>query len=271
MALPVSCRHFPRVILRDPRGTLISLSHYCPTAAALLLRPDARLDVVAPGPSLRVREPVEGLDAREALPPLVHPRMLADLDGYQAWERAVVDTLASAVPAGRALDLVETATENIRRWKPGRTSLAATVRAAFATAAPSIARRRGRQELDIVRSIYRGDLALDLPRDPEDAWEEAFPEARADLQRPVANYLAARAFGNWVAYQGRGLRSIVAWLRACHDVLRAVALTGRPTRGPLRSDELVTAIRLADLVMLHSIDSQAFGSAAIALEQTGPA
>ena len=35
-SLPMACRQFPRVVLEDPRGTLISLSHFCPTAAALL-------------------------------------------------------------------------------------------------------------------------------------------------------------------------------------------------------------------------------------------
>src|SRR4051812_31188677 len=35
-ALPVTCRVFPRIVLQDARGTFISLSHFCPTAAALL-------------------------------------------------------------------------------------------------------------------------------------------------------------------------------------------------------------------------------------------
>src|SRR5262245_2519115 len=34
--LPSACRHFPRVVLTDDRGTFVSLSHFCPTAAALL-------------------------------------------------------------------------------------------------------------------------------------------------------------------------------------------------------------------------------------------
>ncbi len=35
-ALPVACRQFPRVSVTDPRGVSVTLSHYCPTAAALL-------------------------------------------------------------------------------------------------------------------------------------------------------------------------------------------------------------------------------------------
>src|SRR5262245_28724951 len=30
-ALPATCRHFPRLALRDGRGIFITLSHYCPT------------------------------------------------------------------------------------------------------------------------------------------------------------------------------------------------------------------------------------------------
>ena len=35
-ALPLACRQFPRVSVTDPRGVSVTLSHYCPTAAALL-------------------------------------------------------------------------------------------------------------------------------------------------------------------------------------------------------------------------------------------
>src|SRR5262245_57049394 len=38
-SLPAACRQFPRVVLTDARGTLISLSHFCPTAAGLLCSP----------------------------------------------------------------------------------------------------------------------------------------------------------------------------------------------------------------------------------------
>ena len=38
-ALPLACRQFPRVSLRDPRGVSVTLSHYCPTAASLLGSP----------------------------------------------------------------------------------------------------------------------------------------------------------------------------------------------------------------------------------------
>ncbi len=271
MALPVSCRHFPRVILRDARGTLISLSHYCPTAAALLFAPAASLREVAPGCSLAAGEPIEGLDARDALPPLLRPGMLADIEGYAAWERSVIDTFSESVHAGRALDTVAAVTEEIRRWTPARGALAATVRGAFAAPREPLTRRGDSPELDMIRAMYRGDVPLDGPRRLAGTWDQAVPDDRVDLQRPVANYLAARAFGNWVAYQGHGIRSVVAWLRACYDVLRSVAPAARLGPGALTSSELCEAIRVTDMVMLHSIDSHVFAAAAVPFEKADPA
>ena len=43
----------------------------------------------------------------------------------------------------------------------------------------------------------------------------------------MKNYLAARVFANWIAYQGRGLRSIVEWLRTCAAIVRHPRSGGR--------------------------------------------
>ena len=75
--IPSACRHFPREIVLDPRGTL---------RVALPLLPDGRSAAhhsIAPSTSSRrrrrcgSREPIDGLDAREALPPLVRPGLLS--------------------------------------------------------------------------------------------------------------------------------------------------------------------------------------------------
>jgi hypothetical protein len=229
-ALPVACRHYPRVVLRDARGTLISFSHYCPTAAAMLF---AGVDprIIDTPDRLGIAEPIEGLDARDALPPLLRPDMLMDIDGYAAWEGSVIRTLAKAHDAGRALAVVADATERVRFWSPSARTLREAVADAF-------------DKADESARIAHAPLP-------------------AELERGVLNYLAARTFGNWVAYQGRGLRTIVAWLHACHDVLRAFI-----EDEPEPSRETVTnAIRSTDLLMLHTIDSQAFADAVISLER----
>src|SRR5262249_40791155 len=92
-ALPSACRHFPRRVLHDARGTLISLSHFCPTAASTLLN-GGTLSIVDARAPLLLASAMEGLDARDALPPLVRPGLLCDMDGYDTWERAGIAVFA---------------------------------------------------------------------------------------------------------------------------------------------------------------------------------
>ena len=253
-ALPAACRHYPRVILRDDAGTRVSLSHYCPTAASLLVS-NCGLRVMTAPPGLVVEEPVEGLDARSALPPLIHPGMLADIDGYCAWEAGCVAALERHGDATRALSVIGLATERLRRWTPAAGSLVDAVARAFVTAEQTPGRpvpyaSAGRQIV--------GTLATSAPRVAEKPCE---PLTAAE-ERTISNYLAARVFGNWLCYQGRGLRTIVAWLHACHDVVRAFAGSQ-----PIATLDIVSAIRSADFLMMHTIDSQAFADAAVSIER----
>ena len=56
---------------------------------------------------MTVPDGLEGLDAREALPPLLRPGMLTDLEGYDAWERAAIALLArNDLTAGSALAML---------------------------------------------------------------------------------------------------------------------------------------------------------------------
>jgi hypothetical protein len=253
-ALPVSCRHYPRVILRDDSGTRVSLSHYCPTAASLLLTP-CELEVMPAPPGLIVDEPVEGLDARDTLPPLIRPGMLTDLDGYHAWEDACIATLSRRDVTG-ALGVIGTATETVRAWTPSSGPLADAVARAFASAErtasmeDSAYARAGRE---IVQAL--SNQAHEIPGTHGE-------RLAAELERAISHYLAARLFGNWLCYQGRGLRTIVAWLHACHDAVRGLVAPQTTT-----AQDLVSAIRSTDFLMLHTIDSQAFADAAVGLEQ----
>ena len=112
--LPEACRQFPRVVLHDARGTFVSLSHFCPTAADLLRFPGApAFEIVEAPRTLTLEGEVEGLDARDALPPLLRPGMLTDHEGYDAWERRAIDLLARAdLTAAQALGILETVTRS---------------------------------------------------------------------------------------------------------------------------------------------------------------
>ncbi len=75
---------------------------------------------------------------------------------------------------------------------------------------------------------------------------------------PVRRWLAAKAFGSWLAFQGDGLRTTVLGLRVALAVLRAEALRGcADIERALDEDLLRGAIRRADLLLLHLADPEA--------------
>src|SRR5262249_36006307 len=129
--LPSACRQFPRVSVTDDRATRVSLSHFCPTAGAMLFS-DRPLERVNAPPSLTLDGSVEGLDARGVLPPLIRPGLLTDPDGYDTWEAAGVEVLSrDELSPDQALGAIDEATRDVELWRPGATPLAARVELAF--------------------------------------------------------------------------------------------------------------------------------------------
>jgi hypothetical protein len=127
--------------------------------------------------------------------------------------------------------------------------------------------------LRTLRSLSSGDARDDLRNIDtfDEHWRRLVGPSPEQFERAMKNFLAARVFGNWIAYQGRGLRSIVEWLRTCaaavrhHAVRHALARQSAPA-GP----ELVEAFRTSDLLLLHVIDTQAFARLAMVLEGPEP-
>ena len=270
-AMPGACRHFPRTILRDARGTHISLSHFCPTAAALLFEP-VRLAIVEVGPPLRPSEPIEGMDAARALPPLLRPGVLTDMEGYAAWEHASVGVLARPdLRYQQALAVIASATERVRRWQPGTSPLSYAVEDAFerTRSQPSTDSLDQSRAMRILRAISPTGAQADLVHvEPfEQDWQRLVAWSFAAFDRPMKNFLAARLFGAWIAYQGQGLRSIVEWIRTCAALVRHFALQqARVTQSAPGLHEMVEAFRKTDLLLLHGADSQAFAREVLAIE-----
>ena len=201
-ALPVSCRMFPRSVLMDARGTFVSLSHFCPTAAGLLFDPGPPASVVDAPSSLVDVGPLEGLDARDAWPPLLSPGVLMDLQSYDAWERRSVELLTrEAVAPGVALAALEHVAAGIAAWSPGEGPLTHRVQDAFATAAPSTA------------ELEREDVA-------------------------VKRWLAARMFACWLAYQGDGIAAIIGYLHSCFRVFAEERARDDNAREAIRRSDL---------------------------------
>ena len=128
-ALPATCRHFPRLAVQDRRGTFVSLSHYCPTAAGMLFRDDVSLTIVSAPPAFPPAD-YEGLSvSADDLPPLLRPGVVMDLEAYSRWEAHMVRRCAGAVTPESALATLERDAIRVRGWTPGGPAMADLVNA----------------------------------------------------------------------------------------------------------------------------------------------
>ena len=172
---PSSCSHFPYVCLIDKRGVHVTLSHYCPTAAAMLFDHDGPIEIVeGPAPPTGLGIP-EGLDARESLPPLASPQRLMSFDEFSAWEKNTVRTVG-AYSAYGALGANGTDRLVAPAWpafEPVITRyLAAKAFASWATylnddgiaaVVQSVETARARLQVEAARQCARADRILDAP------------------------------------------------------------------------------------------------------------
>jgi hypothetical protein len=275
-ALPASCQHFPRVCLIDGRGVRVSLSHYCPTAAQMIVDGDAPVTIVAGPPAVPGRAIPEGLDVREALPPRLTEQVLMDLDGLTAWEAHAVAVLAGPAAEASPERAVARLAEDARRlasWNPASgTALGRTV-ADLATVGSSAATDAAVARLAdagawpawfaVAASTCCGAwLADDPPALLADVDARHVGPVWSRHAGAVRRYLAAKAFGSWITYQADAAVSLAAWLALCHAVLRVECARACGDAGrPLDRDLLVQAIRQADLLLVHYVDSLAIATA----------
>jgi hypothetical protein len=227
-ALPLACRQFPRVSVADPRGTSVTLSHYCPTAAELL---DTRapIAIVDDAPAFPSGVELVGLDAREALPPLLRPDMLMTWEAWWDWERLSVELLADAgTSPERAVHQLAGIVEQVRGWSPADGPLDMNISRAFRERghdAPP-----GRTNADACLTEVLGAVPDDLRPPHLDTPGRPVPDV-------VRAFLAAHAFANWTAHLGQGLRT---WLRS---IEAAWALLDRGL-----------GVRQADFLLRHLAD-----------------
>lgn len=263
--LPISCQQFPRLSLVDGRGTFISLSHFCPTAARLL-ESEAPLTIV-PGPAaFPGAAEYDGLDARDAWPPLLRPDVLFDLDSYSRWEDFMVKMLAGTPSSSSALATIAAAAERLRAWRPQSGALTdwmTQILSEPTTIGPTTRYDpfTTPEALTTIAAFGHGSsapLVLDsmMTWSENHAWSD---QLSADDDGIVRRYLASKAFGSWCAYQSRGIRTLVAELYAARAVVQTYA-------AQLRSDQphaedrvvLIQAIRRADLLLVHGIERERF-------------
>jgi len=216
---PAACVHFPYVCLIDQRGVHVTLSHYCPTAASLLFEYAGAMALVQ-GPSpVPDGHALEGLDARESLPPAAEgalPRLLS-FEEFSAWERDAV--------AGACIDGLQ----------PNDRSLFDRARAAVPPPWTWPAARA----------------------DFEEAWAALVEPAWPRFEDPLRRYAAAKVFASWAAYQGDGLPAIRRVAAIAGAVLRVeCARRCAQDQQPLDRYLLTQAIGQTDLLLVHYADPQ---------------
>lgn len=254
--LPLTCRHFPRLAVQDARGTFITLSHYCPTAASMLFRDDVPIEIVQ-SPSAFPPGDYDGLTVDpDDLPPLLVPAMLMDLEGYSAWERHMVSRCAADANPETVLATLARDARALRLWKPGTVTLAEAVANLPATLVETPPHETLAASLRL-----REDVVAAIPDDLKPPADEADlePGFRTRVapgwkafQGPINRFLAAKAFASWTAYQGRGVSSIVRGLESALALVRVEAArqcrdAGRRLDGSL----LLEAFRSADFALNH--------------------
>jgi hypothetical protein len=260
--LPDSCFHFPRRALIDDRGVFVTLSHFCPTAAALVVRATQAPAIVEGPPAFPADRRYEGLDARGAWPPLVKADVLFDPPSYTRWESFVISRLGDArVSTAAALAHLAEAAESLRTWTPSDGPLEAAVGALALRPEPApqaAIPERYRwlatadaydQILDFVpEGLERPSLML-ADRLRVSAWRWA------DKHGAAKRYLAAKAFGSWAAYEAHGVRTLVAELVLAELVLRVEAIRATSSRrAPLDDEIMIESIRSADWLLVHLVD-----------------
>jgi hypothetical protein len=256
--LPATCRHFPRLAVRDARGTFISLTHYCPTAAGSLFRDDVRIEIVEDPPAFPDAD-YEGLVVTsDDWPPLLRPDCLADAQSYAAWERHMVATCADeSVSPESVVATLERDARIVRSVSPATSAAIMTAIEQLPVeriTAPvpetlDVSLVHYHQVLNAVPDEWRPEADT---RDLTECYRQYVADRWTAFHAPLRRYLAAKAFASWTAYQGRGFLTIVRGLEAALALVRVEAARRcRDANCPLNANLLYEAFRHADFTLNH--------------------
>jgi len=264
---PKAVRNRPSARI-SPLGVSVTLSHYCPTASRLLFDAPDPLRIVEAPPAFPPSWPFEGLDARDSLPPLLRPGVLASWPALERWEEHAVAALADdACSPEEAVARLADDAERARTWQPERGGFEALFDEALAgSRAPSLA-----LALDPLAAwdLVASTVSPGHPRPQRPASAAARPAgvAASEAQRAVRRWLAARAFASWLPLQGSGLRTTALGLAVALAVLRAEETRDAQSTATDEAARLEPAIRRADLLLVHLADPQALAARLAACEQ----
>jgi Fe-S-cluster containining protein len=213
---PAACVHFPYVSLIDQRGVSVTLSHYCPTAVALLFEHRGPIEIVEGAPPPGGGDDIEGLDARDSLPPASSDgTRLLTLDELSAWER---DQVVNA-----KMDVLQS--DDVMWFDRAR----AAVPAPWSWP--------------------------EAPEHLDGVWWSMVAPRWAKFDDVLDRYAAAKLFASWSLYLGNGREAATQTARIASAVVRIEAarqcLLFRRT---LDQELLTEAIRQSDLLLVHYAD-----------------
>jgi Fe-S-cluster containining protein len=213
---PAACVHFPYVSLIDQRGVSVTLSHYCPTAVSLLFEHNGPVEIVEAGPPIGDGEDLEGLDARDSLPPASPDgSRLLTLDELSAWER---DQVVNA-----KMDVLQS--DDVMWFERAR----AAVPAPWSWP--------------------------EVPEHLDGVWWSMVAPRWAKFDDVLDRYAAAKVFASWSLYLGNGLEAAIQTARVASAVVRIEAARQCLIFGRTLDRELLTeAIRQSDLLLVHYAD-----------------
>ncbi|MCM2254769.1 MAG: hypothetical protein NDJ94_03760 [Vicinamibacteria bacterium] len=273
-AQPVSCREFPRLAVIEERGVSLSLTHYCPSAAALLfdaLTPLTRVTDAAAFPPQRA---YEGLDVRGVVAPWLRPGVWLDPEARDVFELQTLARLDRDTSPELALAALRAGVVAASRWRPADGPLAAHLERALGgaeaataddlTPAAAVAALRA-----IDACAPRGLRDAPVDERTAAAWAAAdaagVAPAWASFARPLRAWLAARLMASWVLWQGDGLLATVRALELGLLALRALCARESARAGRALDRALLTAaIGEADLRLVQRADPRALARRASA-------
>lgn len=268
--LATSCRQFPRLLLADARGWHLSLSAWCVTAASMIVDGGNGFLAATHVPA-NPRVHVDALDARTTWPPSLRPGVLAGHEAYAAWEETMMrQVLAPAAsgsrPLGAALREALVWTDVVRAWQPADGVLALHTRHAWTrghAAGGGRDHHGGTAGLDAVVNALMSrvpaawrvrDWPAGLTAAPSSSGCRAL--SLREVEQVFSRYLGVRLAGASMAYQGDGVRSVLASLVSAFTL--ATSALARNGHGAPTRQRLVAALRAADWLQLHLLDREAW-------------
>lgn len=221
---PSACVHFPYVCLIDQRGVHVNLSHFCPTVTSMLFEHRGPIEIVEGPNPLPDADALEGLDARDALPPAFaeatagrpqgKPRLMS-FEEFSEWERFRVSTA------------------RIDEWNDEDLALFEVARAA----------------------VPAPWTWQPVPPSITSGWWSGVAPMWHRFTDVCTMYAAAKIFGSWSAYLGNGIGSVTRTAALASAVLRVESARQCLINGRALDRELMSeAIRQSDLLLVHYAD-----------------